>query len=358
MKMTTDAKLYYDMIVRRNKKNSFINSFDLKWKEYLRSFNLPYTNSQQLAIGNRLRPILCCWGYMHCYDLLEISSFDSIASVAVSLEAIHKASVIIDDVIDGDNKRRGVDCFHIEFGEKETTFFAVCLLAGAIKNINEILSKAVSNQFIIKKSIDLLCDTISNMCVGAINEIQIGINDRCNISKINQIINSETVALLKNSFLIGYMASDNYNEILLNAFSDIGSKCGYIFQVMNDLEPFCNPQYILSHKGNLNSDCLRSRKNIVIPYLFTSATKKDQKLLKSIMDTEGNYSTLKDLFDKYHIRSIIFSDMNDLRSAVHSTINNISAEATNSKWLKVFPIFVDNLIEYCISVLDGTPQKW
>lgn len=356
--MNTNAKIYYDMIVSRDKKNSFIDCFDLEWNKYLASFDLPYAHSQQLAIGNRLRPILCCWGYMHKYNLMDLASFENIASIAVSLEAIHKASVIIDDVIDGDNKRRGVDCFHIEFSETEATFFAVCLLSGAIKNINEILSQTISNQFIIKKSISLLCDTIINMCVGAIKEIQIGIADRCNIDKINQIINSETVALLKNSFLIGYMASDNYNETLFNAFSDIGSKCGYIFQVMNDLEPFCNPQYILSHKGNLNSDCLRSRKNIVIPYLFSNASKKDQQLLSSLMDTESNYSTLKELFNKYHIRNIIFSDINDLRSAIHKTIENIPANLTESKWLEVFPIFVDNLIEYCISVLDGTPKKW
>ena len=356
--MNTNAKTYYDMIVSTNEKNSFITCFNLKWKEYLNSFDLPYGNSQQLAIGNRLRPILCCWGYMHNYEITEMVSFDYITSIAVSLEAIHKASVIIDDVIDGDNKRRGVDCFHVEFSEKEATFFAVCLLSGAIKNINEILSKSVSNQIIIKKSINILCDTIINMCVGAINEILIGIEDRCNINRINQIINSETVALLKNSFLIGYMSSDKYNETLLNAFSNIGMKCGYIFQVMNDLEPFCNPQYILSHKGNLNSDCLRSRKNIVIPYLFSNSTKKDQALLKSLMDTEGNYAILKNLFDKYHIRDIIFSDINDLRTAIYNTIKSIPTDATNSDWLEVFPIFVDNLIEYCVSVLDGTPKKW
>ena len=110
--MNTDAKIFYDMIVSTDKRNSFINNFNLRWKEYLNSFDLPYGKSQQLAIGNRLRPILCCWGYMHTYDAMEIESFNYIASVAVSLEAIHKASVIIDDVIDGDNKRRGVDCFN------------------------------------------------------------------------------------------------------------------------------------------------------------------------------------------------------------------------------------------------------
>lgn len=356
--MNANTKVYYDMIVSTDNRNSFINVFNSKWKEYLNSFELPYGNSQQLAIGNRLRPILCCWGYMHNSEIIEIDSFDYIASIAVSLEAIHKASVIIDDVIDGDNKRRGVDCFHIEFGEREATFFAVCLLSGAIKNINEILSKTVSNQFIIRKSVNLLCDTITQMCIGAINEIQIGIEDRCNLNKINQIINSETVSLLKNSFLIGYLSSDKCDKTLLNAFTNIGLKCGYIFQVMNDLEPFCNPQYILSHKGNLNSDCLRSRKNIVIPYLFTNSTKNDKQLLKSLMDTEGNYTVLEELFKKYNIRKIIFSDMNDIRAIIYDTIKNIPKNITNPNWLEVFPIFVDNLIEYCISVLDGTPKKW
>lgn len=356
--MDATTKTYYDMIVSKENPQSFINCFELEWQNYLNSFELPYATSRQLATGNRLRPILCCWGYMHCRDIKDINSFKDIATIAVSLEAIHKASVIIDDVIDGDNKRRGVDCFHIEFGEKETTFFAVCLLSGAIKNINEILSTTITEQTILKKSINLLCDTIIDMCIGAIKEINTNIDDRFNLSRINQIIHSETVALLKNSLLVGYMASNNCDEQLINAFSNIGSKCGYIFQVMNDLEPFCNPEYILSHKGNLNADCLRSRKNVVMPYLYSTASRKDCALIKELLDSENNYNVLKELFEKYHIRKKIFSDMDDLQSAIYSTIAKLPNEKVDYCWKKVFPIFVDKLIQYCVSVLDGTPQKW
>ena len=331
--MNANAELYYNLIVRREQAQSFINCFDAKWNNYLASFDLPYSNSRQLMLGNRLRPILCCWGYMYCHDTEVITTFEKIAEIAVSVEAIHKASVIIDDVIDGDNKRRGVDCFHIEFGEKQATFFAVCLLSGAIKNIANVMNATAINQSIMKSSINLLCDTIIEMCVGAISEIEIGRDDRCNLQKINKIIHSETVALLRNS-------------------------CGYIFQVMNDLEPFCNPEYILSHKGNLNSDCLRSRKNIVIPYLFSTASQDDRLLLKELLDSESNYSALKALFNKYHIRDIIFVDISDLRASVFSTIERIPKSKVNLHWKEVFPIFVDNLIEYCISVLDGKPKKW
>ena len=356
--MITKADMYYNLIVKKSQKQSFINCFEVEWRNYLNSFDLPYSTSKQLMIGNRLRPILCCWGYMHCNDTDVAPSFEKIATIAVSVEAIHKASVIIDDVIDGDYKRRGVDCFHVEFGEKEATFFAVCLLSGAIKNINSIMNSSVKNPSILKSSINLLCDTIIEMCIGAITEIQIGLEDRCNLSTINRIINSETVALLRNSFLIGYMATDKYDEELATAFSTIGTKCGYIFQVMNDLEPFCNPEYILSHKGNLNSDCLRSRKNIVIPYLFSAANKKDGLLLKELLDSKSNYDALKALFNKYHVRDIIFADIDELKAAIYSTIESIPLSKVNSTWKEVFPVFVDKLIDYCISVLDGCPKKW
>ena len=358
MQMNANAELYYNLIVRREQAQSFINCFDTKWNNYLASFDLPYSNSKQLMLGNRLRPILCCWGYMYCHDAEVITTFEKIAEIAVSVEAIHKASVIIDDVIDGDNKRRGVDCFHIEFGEKQATFFAVCLLSGAIKNIANVMNATAISQSIIKSSVNLLCDTIIEMCVGAISEIEIGRDDRCNLQKINKIIHSETVALLRNSFLIGYMSNGRYDKNLAGAFSNIGSKCGYIFQVMNDLEPFCNPNYILSHKGNLNSDCLRSRKNIVIPYLFSTASHDDCLLLKELLDSESNYGALKALFNKYRIRDVIFVDINDLRASVFSTIERIPNSKVNLNWKEVFPIFVDNLIKYCMSILDGKPKKW
>ncbi len=358
MQVNKNAELYYNLIVRREQARSFINCFDAKWNKYLTSFNLPYSNSRQLMIGNRLRPILCCWGYMYCHNAKEVDSFEEIAETAVSMEAIHKASVIIDDVIDGDSKRRGEDCFHIEFGEKQATFFAVCLLSGAIKNIANVMNAASIKQSIIKSSINLLCDTIIEMCVGAITEIEIGRDDRCNLQKINKIIHSETVALLRNSFLIGYIANGQFDKDLSEAFSNIGTMCGYIFQVMNDLEPFCNPEYIYSHKGNLNSDCLRSRKNVVIPYLFSFSSHGDRLLLKELLDSESNYGVLKTLFNKYHIRDAIFADISDLRATIFSTIEKIRADKVDPNWKEVFPLFVDNLIEYCISILDGNPQKW
>jgi len=356
--MNRAKEKYYQLILEKENSASFVNIFENQWSEFLRNYAQPYSEGQQLYIGNRLRPILCCWGYMHCFPAEKMPSFKDIAQVAVSVEAIHKASVMIDDVIDGDTKRRGIDCFHVQFSKDETIFFAVCLLAGAIKNVNLSMQNIITNQSILTSAISTLCDVISDMCMGAINEINTSTKDRYNLGRIQEIINSETVSLLTNSFLLGYWATNQYDDALNKVFSQIGSRSAYIFQVMNDLEPFCNPEYIMKHKGNLNADCLRSRKNIVIPYLYSIVSHKEKIEIDRLLNSEKNYVQLKILFDKHHILDLIMQDIRAVKSCIYSDINSLPLQKVSCEWKEAFPYFVADLIAYCESVVYGLPFKW
>lgn len=194
--------------------------------------------------------------------------------------------------------------------------------------------------------------------MGAINEINTSTKDRYNLGRIQEIINSETVSLLTNSFLLGYWATNQYDDALNKVFSQIGSRSAYIFQVMNDLEPFCNPEYIMKHKGNLNADCLRSRKNIVIPYLYSIVSHKEKIEIDRLLNSEKNYVQLKILFDKHHILDLIMQDIRAVKSCIYSDINSLPLQKVSCEWKEAFPYFVADLIAYCESVVYGLPFKW
>lgn len=348
---------YYDKIAK-NESGSFLNRFDIAWNEFLDNMNLKYTNSSQLHVGNRLRPIMTCWGYLHCHNIDAPIDFHYIADIAVSLEALHKASVIIDDVIDGDTMRRGTNCLHVEYSENEAVFFSVCMISSAIDNLNQKL-KMNNNKSLGTNTVSLLCNTIFLMCKGALMEITSTEPDRLNKKRIKDIIDLETSTLLKNSLLIGYIASDqNYNPDMRNVIEKIGDRCGFIFQVLNDLEPFCNPKYIKEHKGNLNSDYLKSRKNIVIPYMYEVLSAKEQKNFEENLNNSGNFDVIQDIFEKKQLRNYIMNDIVDLHKLINKEIDTMALWCNNTLWLTSFKDFVAFLIDYCISVLDGNPIKW
>lgn len=348
---------YYDKIVK-DEKGSFLESFDEAWKEFLDNMDLKYTASPQLYIGNRLRPIMTCWGYLHCHSIDETIDFRYIADIAVSLEALHKASVIIDDVIDEDTMRRGQNCIHIDYSENEAVFFSVCMISAAVDNLNQKLVLNGEEQ-LNSDTVSLLCKTIFKMCRGALLEITSKDSDRLDMNRIQEIIDLETSTLLKNSLLIGYIASNqNYSTNMRNTIEKIGERCGFIFQILNDLEPFCNPEYIKKHKGNLNSDYLKSRKNIVIPYMYQALSSKEQKVLKKIIDKNENFDTIQILFEKYNMRNYIMNDIAELHKIINKEIDSMSIWCDNSIWLNSFKDFIKFLIDYCISVLDGNPLHW
>ncbi len=323
-------------------KKKFDFEFRKDWESFIKKCNKDMSKANQLNIGNHTRPFLVYLGVTTNCNFSNSNIIKESAQLAVSIEAIHKASVIIDDIIDGDLLRRGEKCMHYEFGEYETIFFAVCMLSLGIQNANDILSlKGIKT--LHTTTINFLCDTIYSMCHGAIMEISADIQNQTNLEYIQKVINSETIKLIENSLYIGFLYSGIINEQAGTILRDIGKKCGYIFQVMNDLEAFCNPQHILKYKGNMNSDFLRSRKNIILPYLYNSCNKIDKKrLLELLGGDELSFFKAKSLFDKYKIKEKILNDINDIYSSLFINLAKLSPLISNQQWVDVFEMYLKN----------------
>ncbi len=318
----------------------FEKEFNIHWNTFIRNCDTKMSTARQLNIGNHTRPFLVYLGATIDCDFDNLDILKDTAQLAVSIEAIHKASVIIDDIVDGDFLRRGEKCMHNEFGEYETVFFGICMLSLGIRYANNMLSLK-GNEKLHTITISLLSDTIYDMCHGAIKEISSDIQEQINLKYVQDIINSETIKLIENSLYIGFLHSGTENETAGNVIRDIGRQCGYIFQVMNDLEAFCNPRHIFAYKGNINSDFLRSRKNIILPYLYQTCSKPDKKkLLDLIGENELCFQEAKNLFDKYAIKEIIMKDINDVYHSIFSKLVVLNPEIHNRQWIATFEAYL------------------
>lgn len=330
----------------------FEKEFCKNWDAFIKQCDYNMSAAKQLKIGNHTRPFLVYLGCATYFNFDDSNIIKESAQIAVSIEAIHKASVIIDDIIDGDSLRRGEKCMHREFGEYETIFFAVCMLALGIEKINTFLS-ANKYETIHTSVISILCDTIYSMCHGALMEISSNIHQQMNLNYIKEIINSETAKLIENSLFIGFLYTESSNEKVGNAIRNIGNKCGYIFQVMNDLEAFCNPQHILAYKGNINSDFLRSRKNIILPYLYNSCNETDKRrLVKLLENGNGHFQEAKELFDKYNIKQIILKELNEIYDSLFLIFSTIKPEIRNQEWIDFFALYLKDTKDKYLSILN------
>lgn len=235
---------------------AFILEVDSEIKQVLLELPSKYRDTTQIIHGDRFRPLLVYYGY----SLYSKNLNKQVVSVAVAIELIHKASIIIDDIIDSDNKRHERDTVHVQFTTNEAMIIAVFLLGkamGLLAELNDIIINSLSSM-------------VMKMCHGTLAELSIEHN--VSVEYVKDIIEEQTSQVIQNSLVMGMKAyDDNINNPILEV---IGAKTGYLFQALNDCEPYFNTDFLCEYKGNSNFDYNKQRKNLCFAYLEQFMTRK------------------------------------------------------------------------------------
>lgn len=336
---------YYDLIMEPTELG-FSHQFNLCWRNQLDKLTRPYSNAIQLRIGNQLRPKLTCWGAAFNVGTVEEIDLEQVAQIAVQVEMVHKASLIIDDMVDNDDARRGEMAFHTQFGWDKAVLFAIALLSKGMSGINHVLRRSNSHY----QSLSLYSDTIHRMALGCLEELNLDHVSRFDMEKINHIVNFETIALIKNSFLLGYWSNWNGNCDLEKYLVEISENCGYIFQLLNDLEPFSASQNNLTYKGGRNIDINRNRKNIVVAYIYGAASLKEKELLSSLTE-EPLQDMILQLYAKYAVYDAICQNARLVEQKIDEQIADIRQINPSIDCIEDFRTFVHEVIDLCFSRL-------
>jgi heptaprenyl diphosphate synthase len=251
----------------KNQPGSYLERFSDKYQEALAKIGSPFTNARQLQTGNRFRPQLVCWGYLLAHqDRFDEAVLDEAAALGVSMELLHKGSLIIDDVLDEDTMRNGQPTFHHEFFADQprtqawgySSLTTIMMMIRASENIRELQNPRKD------QLLKLLADTESEMANKAMKELGFADDVKQDFTQhVLDIADGETVTLFKNSLLCGPTSADNPEVAAL--LNTVGHNCGYIAQILNDAEPFYNPAFSQQHKGKIiNNDVERNRKNYLV----------------------------------------------------------------------------------------------
>lgn len=322
----------------------FLKEFDKHWGEALATVQCQQI---QLIQGNRLRPQICLWGYLSAFQSTKkaAESISAIASVSVSIELIHKASIMLDDWIDDDRERHGVPTFHTEYSPQDTVITSLTIIGLALKRLKNLVpdpTQKLPHYYFM--CIGTLIDTIYAMAQGALKELRLNSDTMYDVENVKDVMQLETAQIIGDSMIVGYYVGidkSSPDSLVIDSFKKIGDMCGYIFQAMNDLEVFSNPKKLYAHKGNLNSDIIKSRKNIAIAMLYDVSSRSDKSLLR-----QNPQKNLQGLMKKYHITESILFQLNDLFTQAKHIVYNMGNYGISNEWIEGFISFLDYIKEF------------
>lgn len=332
-------------------RKEFLVTFEKKWTDLFSDITFDLC---QIDTGNRLRPQVTFFGYLANEKVFYPSKYDYIVNICTTIELIHKSSLLLDDLIDNDNLRNNQSTFHTVHGKNKTILFALNLTSKALINLSETLQVEKVANDVYRKCLELSLQTLFDISSGALSEVSMKKDEIYNVDFIKRIIKLETATLLKNSLLLGYYSNGGRNHFIEESFIEIGHACGYIFQVMNDLEPFCNSGKIIYHKGAINTDFANFKKNIAITFLYERMSSNEKRWLTSsdISNTLEFNRIIEKYFQKYEVIQAFMEEIAAIEVKINRYVNKVRKEGINELWCKNFNYFITLLVKVAQSRLE------
>lgn len=344
---------YYDFIMG-DSNQAMKHIFHDKWIGFLDSLNTPYAKAVQLRIGNHLRPMLVYWGSAMGATSVEDINIKETTEMAICVEIMHKVSIIVDDLIDKDEKRHNKTAFHVQYTSEEAIIFAVYMLGAAFEKMNVLSHK---HPTLYNDYMDLYARTLRTMAEGCLDELRLTDEECYNYQKVIDIIHKETSTLIKNSMLLGFICNTDTRKKAQELVEEIGDKVGYLFQVMNDMEPFCAKDNLILHKGALNLDFNRFRKNLVLPYIYGVCSVKEKERLYQNSSDDNIADYILDLFKKYHVQTVINDDLSDVESQIEALFSELALQHVNTDCLEGFHKFYEEILSIGKARLRSSSQE-
>lgn len=218
------------------------------------------------AGGKRIRPIFVLLaGQFGNYDINKMKL------AAVSLELIHMASLVHDDVIDNSDLRRGQPTIKAKWDNKIAMYTGDFIFARSMEIMSEINNPAAHR---------VLANTIVEVCLGEIQQIKDKYRFDQNIKDYFRRIKRKTALLISASSLVGSIVAevDEKSQKMLYLF---GYYVGMSYQIMDDVLDFVGTENELGKPAG--GDLLQG--NITLPVLFAMENEELRKQIKLVNES-------------------------------------------------------------------------
>ena len=239
-----------------------------------------------LQNGKRLRPIIIL---SMCNSICK--DIQRGLEVALAVELIHTATLIIDDLpsMDNDTERRNQPSFHIKYSIFNSNIISMIMINIAIKLIHDSFKK-----YKMEKNLRYLTKNIShNLGIVGLSGGQLidltpfsefSLKNGTLEEKIDLLIHMKTTSLFEISFVAGYLLCEEYDETKLSLICKLSKNFGLSFQIYDDFQ-------------DIEQDKLRIDNNLFDPnYINNFGISFSKKIFNENLNSFIQYMKSLDLF--------------------------------------------------------------
>lgn len=232
------------------------------------------------AGGKRIRPV-----FVVLSGQLGVFDIEKIKNVAVSLELIHMATLVHDDVIDEAELRRGKPTIKYNYGNRVAMYTGDYILARALEEISQIQEPKVHR---------ILSKSIVEVCIGEIEQMKDKFNWNQGLRDYLRRIKRKTALLIATSCHLGAVVG-NLSDRDAKKMYQYGYNIGMSYQIIDDILDFTsNSKQLGKPAGN---DLLQG--NITLPVLFAMQDEQFATYLRETFQRPENV-TREDMSDIIH----------------------------------------------------------
>ena len=238
-----------------------------------------YRASRQIidAGGKRLRPFLV----LKSCKLVKGQEEDAIPTAA-ALELLHTFTLIHDDIMDQDEKRRGVPTVHTQWG------VPIAIVAGDLlfAKVYEAITKYTDTKHVTPKRILQVLKEISEatitLCEGQTRDMMFESKETVSEEEYLEMIIGKTAALFETSARCGGILG-GATKSQVEHLGEFGRYSGIAFQVIDDVLALTADEKVL--KKPVGNDIREGKRTLIVVYALEKASKSQRK---TILETLGN----------------------------------------------------------------------
>lgn len=172
--------------------------------------------------GKRIRSTLLCL-IANCGE--KSPDMNRVAHACASVELLHLASLVHDDIIDGTDVRRGQKTAHKEWGTQVAVLVGDYVLSQAMRCV---IDEDVRDVPVI------ISDAADKLIVGEIMELDHAGEMTLSRATYNEIIDGKTAALIEAAARLGGIMA-GFDKPLVDDCAKMGAHFGLAFQIIDDL---------------------------------------------------------------------------------------------------------------------------
>lgn len=267
------------------------------------------------AFGKKIRPALVLLSAMAFGEVNQ-----KVRKVSALVEIVHMASLLHDDVVDNNIRRRGKLSVNALWSNKISVLLADYLITHTIAELC-----TAHNIEIIK----IISETTARMATGQLRELQFQNDFNITIDDYFKIVKEKTASLMSASSRLGAILSGATQENI-EALAEFGENLGISFQIMDDYLDYWGSEKSLGKP--VGSDL--AEKNFTIPFIhaLNNANQDELARLKSLVANgkirKKDYAEILDIMEKRGSRTFAVDLAREFAEKAKQSIASIpSSEA-------------------------------